>query len=236
MRVAMHQPHYLPWLGLIDKLDRADLFVYMDHVQYERKGWQNRNYVKSADGPVMLTVPVNAGSRDDRIVDKVVNDTRSWRIKHRRSLEQNYRSAPYWEDFASELLGIYETSWKQLSELAIATTRFVAEAFGIDTPFVRSTELDGLAGAKTELLVAACRAVGATTMLSGQGARDYIEDDRFTAAGITVEWQDFRHPEYGQLHPRAGFAPRMAAIDLLLNEGPSGIELLRAARSSPGRR
>lgn len=230
----MHQPHYLPWLGLIDKLDRADLFVYMDHVQYERKGWQNRNYVKSASGPMMLTVPVNAGSREDRIVDKVVDDTRPWRIKHSRSLEQNYRSAPFWEDYGPGLLGIYETSWKQLSELAIATTRFVAGAFGIDTPFVRSTELDGLVGAKTELLVTACQAVGATTMLSGQGARDYIEVDRFTAAGLTVEWQDFRHPEYRQLFPQAGFAPRMAAIDLLLNEGPSGIELLRAARSSQG--
>lgn len=44
MRVALHQPHYLPWLGLVDKIDRSDLFVVLDHVQYERKGWQNRNY------------------------------------------------------------------------------------------------------------------------------------------------------------------------------------------------
>ena len=65
VRVAMHQPHYLPWLGLLDKIDRCDLFVVLDHVQFERKGWQHRNYVASKNGPVLLTVPVVQRSRYD---------------------------------------------------------------------------------------------------------------------------------------------------------------------------
>ena len=27
MILAAHQPHYLPWLGYLDKMARADLFV-----------------------------------------------------------------------------------------------------------------------------------------------------------------------------------------------------------------
>lgn len=56
--VAIHQPHYLPWQGYIDKLDTADVFVVLDCVQYEKGGWQNRNRVKIPDGAHWLTVPV----------------------------------------------------------------------------------------------------------------------------------------------------------------------------------
>ena len=60
MRVAIHQPHYLPWLGYFAKWAAADRFIFLDTVQYEKNGWQNRNRVKTPDGPRWLTVPVHA--------------------------------------------------------------------------------------------------------------------------------------------------------------------------------
>ena len=49
--VAAHQPHYLPWLGYLDKIAQADLFVVMDDLQYETQNFQNRNRIKLNDGP-----------------------------------------------------------------------------------------------------------------------------------------------------------------------------------------
>ena len=58
MIVSIHQPQYLPWLGYFDKIDRADVFVLLDTVQYKKNEWQNRNRIKTARGAQWLTVPV----------------------------------------------------------------------------------------------------------------------------------------------------------------------------------
>lgn len=59
--VAIHQPHYLPYTGYLDKWDQADLLILLDDAQFSRGGWQNRNAVKTAEGSRMLTVPVRHG-------------------------------------------------------------------------------------------------------------------------------------------------------------------------------
>ncbi|QBI52030.1 WbqC family protein [Streptomonospora litoralis] len=236
MRVAMHQPHYLPWLGLIDKADQSDLFVVLDHVQYERRGWQNRNYVAAKGGPVLLTVPVIQGARGERILDKMIDNSHPWREKHHRTLAEHcYRGAPFWEEFRARILGVYEQDWERLTDLATATTRTALDAFGIRTPIVRASELGEFPGQKSELLAQVAAKVGATSMLSGDGARDYIDTEVFHRYGIEVEWQRFQHPRYPQ-HNRADadFLPRMAALDLLVNAGPSaGLRLLRDRRADP---
>ncbi len=58
MIVSIHQPAYLPWLGYLDRIARSDLFIFLDNVQFERNSFTNRNQIKTANGPVWLTVPV----------------------------------------------------------------------------------------------------------------------------------------------------------------------------------
>ena len=226
----MHQPHYLPWLGLLDKADQADLFVHVDHVQFERKGWQNRNFVKTQQGGTLLTVPVLQESRAERIDEKLVDERRPWRKKHRRTIEQSYRAAPYWDRYGSALLALYDQPRDRLADVAIASTQLAFDAFGVATPVCRSSEFGPVPGAKTEMIVALCKEVGASTFISGSGARAYLDADLLNAAGVEVEWQSFEHPTYDQLHAAAGFLPRAAAFDLLLNVGPESLALLRRRR------
>jgi hypothetical protein len=58
MILASHQPAYLPYLGLFYKMTQCDKFMFMDHLQFEIKLYQNRNYVRSSTGRILLTVPV----------------------------------------------------------------------------------------------------------------------------------------------------------------------------------
>ena len=230
----MHQPHYLPWLGLIDKIDRSDLFVVLDHVQYERRGWQNRNYVAAKSGPVLLSTPVINQGRHERIMDKKIDNTQPWKEKHRKTLAEHcYKRAPFWNTYREEVLRIYDTDWERLVDLAMATTRLVLTGFGITTPIVYSSELGEFPGQKSELLAQVSAKVGATVMLSGDGARDYVDPEVFQRYGIGVEWQHFQHPEYPQHSRRdADFLPRMAALDLLLNTGPDGLRVVRGTRTT----
>ena len=58
MLLSAHQPAYLPWLGYFEKIARADVFIYMDTVQFERNSYTNRNKIKGSNGAKMLTIPV----------------------------------------------------------------------------------------------------------------------------------------------------------------------------------
>ncbi|QVJ01699.1 WbqC family protein [Nocardiopsis eucommiae] len=234
VRVAVHQPHYWPWLGLIDKIDRSDRFIMLDTVQFERRGWQNRNYVAGHGDPVLLTVPVAQGSRDELIRDKKIDKSQKWRSKHFRALSEHcYRKAPFWADYREEIARLYETEWDDLADLAIATTRLLTRGFGIDTPVLRASELGDFPGHKSELLAQICAKAGADTLLSGDGARGYLDPAVLGRYGVAVEWQEFRHPVYRQ-HTRGtsdDFVPRLSAIDLLLNAGPDALGVLRQARA-----
>jgi hypothetical protein len=91
--VAVHQPQYLPWLGYFDKIRRADIFSYLDCVQYKKNDWQNRNRIKTSQGWQWLTVPVRF-QFPEKICEVKINQTVKWHKKHLQALVTNYRRAP----------------------------------------------------------------------------------------------------------------------------------------------
>ena len=98
MKVAIHQPQYLPWLGYLAKWAAADVFVFLDTVQYEKNGWQNRNRIKTAAGAVWLTVPVHYRHLNQRIDETEIDYRRDWRTSHLNQFRDSYRRAPHFED------------------------------------------------------------------------------------------------------------------------------------------
>jgi len=229
--VAMHQPHYLPWCGLLEKFDRADVFVFVDHVQFARKGWQNRNYIKTPHGRLLLTVPVIQHARAETIDAKNIDAAKPWRNRHHRSIMQAYAEAPFLADYRPVLDDLYDRDWSSLRDLNITVTLQLADILGITTPWLRSSDLGTIHGAKTDMVVELCQRVDATTYLSGDGAA-YFDESRFEAAGIQLRRQSFVHPRHRQLHPAHGFLPNLAAVDLMLNAGPQALSLLRHANAA----
>jgi WbqC-like protein family len=222
---AIHQPHFMPWLGYLAKWAAADVFVFLDTVQYEKNGWQNRNRIKTAAGPRWLTVPVHA-RLGTPIGAVAVDAAQPWRERHRRAIETAYARAPYLARHRAALDRLYATSWERLAPLAVATAEWLAQAVGIATPGRLASALAVEGGDATERLVAICRAVGADTYLAGRDGARYMDRDAFAAAGIAVRYQDYKHPEYGQLHGE--FAPFLSGLDLLLTHGDDALAILRS--------
>lgn len=237
MIVAIHQPLLFPWLGLLDRMARADLFVILDHVQFERGNYQNRARYLHGGDPRWLTVPLVYRSQKERILDKEIDHgppgKTPWGVAAFRTLAQAYREAPFFDAFAQPVRGILEARWTRLADLALASIELVRDAFAIRTPMLRSSEL-AVHGAKSDLVLAICRAVGATTFLGGMGgSRRYLDVAAFARAGIAVRWQDFDHPIYSQAGAGA-FVPGLSSLDLLFNCGPLAREILlrRAGRAT----
>lgn len=230
MIVAAHQPHYMPWLGYLDKLAKADLFVVMDDLQYEGQNFQNRQRVKLATGASWLTVPLERGAQTDRICDKRIdnhgNPKQHWQRRTWLTLEHNYRRAPYFARYAAELRDVYSRTWTTLLELDLHMLDLARTWLAIATPIVRSSTL-GLQGEKTERIVDLCRRVGARAYLSGGGGSvGYLDSELIGRAGIGLIWQHFVHPVHAQQH--SGFASHLGFLDLMFNCGEASRDILFA--------
>jgi hypothetical protein len=224
VKVAIHQPHYLPWLGYFAKWAAADLFIMLDVVQYEKNGWQNRNRVKTRDGARWLTVPVHA-RLGTSISDVEVDGSQPWPARHLRTIEQAYAPAPWLGLYRDDLARLYATPWTRLAPLGGASARWLADAVGITTPCRLASELGVTDTDPTGRLVALCRAVGADTYLAGADGVRYMDLSRFEAAGIAVLAQRYDHPVYPQIH--GDFVPFLSALDLLLSAGNQALSIIR---------
>jgi len=58
MICSIHQPNYIPYLWLFDKINKSDIFVFYDIAQYTKWDYHNRNKIKWPNGEVLLTIPV----------------------------------------------------------------------------------------------------------------------------------------------------------------------------------
>jgi hypothetical protein len=223
MKVAVLQSNYLPWRGYFDIIHDVDTFVFYDDVQYTVNDWRNRNRIKTANGPLWITVPV--GNQNDRRICDVELRDEGWPRKHRRTIEQAYGRAPHFGLIAGFLRSVYGTTWASLSDLNQTLVKTIARDFlGIRTEFRDSREFN-LDGRKGDRLLALLTALGATEYVSGPAARTYLDLSAYRNAGITVIWKDYdSYPEYPQLH--GSFVPNVSIVDLLANcgrESPSYI-------------
>jgi WbqC-like protein len=231
MIVAIHQPHYLPWLRYLHKMASCDVFVVLDDTQYEKNGWQNRNKIKGPNGPVLLTVPVRDPSFK-RICDVEINSQAPWGAKHWKSLLMCYGKAPYFRRYASIFEHVLATPWDRLAPLNERLLRDLAPALGITSQIVLSSGLD-VPGTATERLIGICRRLGAHQYLTGAfAAGNHLDSAVFADAGIELAIQEWVCPTYGQQFPAQGFLPELSVVDLLFNEGPRSLESLMAASSA----
>jgi hypothetical protein len=226
MNVVILQPSYIPWRGYFDQIRRADLFVFYDDVQYDKRGWRNRNQIKTARGKQWLTIPVfSRGAQTEHIPIHQIRITwdNQWNSDHLKSLRYSYGKAPCFDKYLPLLEEFYDRHDEFLADFTVDFTIALARELGIQhTRFMRSSELDGIDGQKTDRLVQILKQVGATHYISGPSARDYIEPEKFEAANITLEYMQYDYPEYPQLYPP--FDPFVSALDLLFMIGGEALK------------
>lgn len=228
MIVVVMQPTYLPWLGYFDLMDNADVFVILDTVQFEKQCWQQRNKIKGSDGKgKWLSVPV-VHALGQKILDVKIDTQDPWKRKHWGTIEQYYKRAPYWGKYSESLAAIYAQPWDSLCEFNLALIDLFRGHLEIETKMVRSSQLP-VAGEKVGLLVSICHCLKADVYLSTVGSAVYIEENNiFSAEGISLQYHQYVHPAYKQMFGE--FVPYMSALDLLFNEGPESLNIIRSGR------
>ena len=224
LRVGIIQPNYIPWRGYFDFIASVDLFLFLDDVQYTTRDWRNRNCIKAAKGLRWLTVPVRRGSRERPIHAVEIADD-DWRSEHLDQIHAHYEQASHLNPTKTHLLYYRAGEYPLLADMTIFQTLMLMEELSIKTPTMRTSSLR-VDGKKTERLINLCRAVGATTYLSGPAAKGYLDVEQFRTAGIGLEYKRYDYEPYPQLH--GPFIPAVSVLDLLFNTGPHARDLCRS--------
>lgn len=224
MIVSINQPAYLPWLGYYHRIAISDIHIVLDHVQFEKNSFSNRNKVWTVNGCTWLTVPLKTKGRFGQLpLNEIEITDAPWARKHWSTLKQSYSKARFFSLYECAYAEYYSRSWSRLSDLTREMTSYQLECLDIHTPILFSSEMNS-SGKKDELILNLCRAVGASVYLSGPLGRQYLHPELFDDAGIRIVYHDYRHPTYPQLNDE--FQSGLATIDLFFNNGPESRHFL----------
>lgn len=215
MILSAHQCAFLPWPGLIDKINQSDAFVILDNVQFERNSFINRNLIAIAGKPHWLTVPVKMkGHISKTIREMEVDESTDWRRKMIETLRHNYSKAQYWEKYHGGIEYHIRAIGGELATVSVWPNEWRKY---IKTPMVWQSAI-GVTGEKQELIVNLCKHFDADHFLFGRNGRDYVDVDYFRDRGIEPMFQEFTYPIYRQFGD--DFIPGLSIVDMLFHCGP----------------
>ena len=221
MIVTIHQPEHLPWLGLFNKIAKAERFVILDSVQYEKNYFQNRNRILGTNGVQWLSIPVsNKGHMDGSIAETLIaTDPKNskWREKYLQTIKMSYGKYPYFNDVFPMVEKAINTDTEYFCEINLVIIHSFCDALDIHPEYIRSSTM-GIDGLKSSLILDICKEAGADTYIAGPSGRDYLDMESFEKAGIRVVFNDYHHPEYPQRRTEE-FVSHLSALDLFMNVG-----------------
>lgn len=218
MIVTIHQPEHLPWLGYFNKLAKAEKYVILDSVQFEKNYFQNRNKIMGSNGVQWLAIPVQMkGHMSNTIATTQIAGDNRWRRKYLNTIQMSYSKYPFFKEVFPVLEKAINTDTNLIADVNIEIIKAFSDKMDMHPEFVRSSELN-VEGLKSDLILDICKVTKASVYIAGPSGRDYLDMDSFKEAGIEVKFNDYNHPKYPQKKAEE-FVPYLSSLDLFMNCG-----------------
>jgi len=230
--VAIHQPNYLPWLGYFHKLSQADIFVFLDDVQFSKGSYTNRVQILTPSGVKWLTIPVKVNL--GQAITEVCFADFDWRTRHIDILSNAYVGAPEFSIVWPEIKEIIlDANVDSLAEVNISLVTSLASKLGVICQFRRSSELQLASGSDDRLIEITSQLAPGGTYLSGKGGAKYQDPEKFLRAGLNFAYLSYDPPAYQQSHlsEKLDFVPGLSVLDAIFHLGWKGTaELIAEVR------
>ena len=222
MRIVISQSMLFPWVGLLDQVRHADVFVHYDDVQFSKGSFVNRVQIKTPQGMRWMTVPLKDLRLGQRIQEVQVAPIEQWRGQHLDMLRRSFSGAPHANEALQLAECVYDSQPDNIGALARRSMRALVDYFGIgaSTRFVDVQDLD-VPGSGSDRVLAVVTRLGGDTYVTGHGAARYLDHDGFEAQGVDVQYMHYRCQPYPQAH--GAFTPYVSALDLVAHCGRDGL-------------
>lgn len=224
--ISIMQPTFLPWLGYFNLIKKSEIFIFLDHVQLNKRSWQQRNKIKTNQGELFLTVPLISKHRyKQKICDTKIKRDENYISDHLKSIKLNYSNSKYFDRYFDKISDIYFKNFEYLNDLNIDFIKYFSNVLKLKKNFFKSSELDiDFKKKNNDLLIDICKKFDVNEYLSPVGSKIYLDDDKFKKNNIVIKYNDFDHPIYNQLNKK--FLPNLSIIDLVFNEGENSYKFI----------
>lgn len=193
----------IPWFTAI--YDQQEMLLeYCQH--YRKQQISNRMYIKAVNGNLGLSIPVQRRGSRMPIKDKKISYQENWPKQHWISLCSAYRNSPYFIYYESDLEKLYTQRPVYLYEFLEEALRFCIKNLRLEITWVASSEY--------------------------QESDYYGKEDLRSAFGPKPgDLPDWFEPTY---YPQVfdGFQAGLSILDLLSNEGPNSMHIIKAGKKS----
>jgi hypothetical protein len=223
--ISIHQPNFVPWIGYFYKILQSDIFIILDNVQYSKNSFINRNRIKTPQGELWLTLPVETSGKFGQLINQcIILNKPKTTVKIIKSLELNYSKAPYFQEYICDIKEIISNSNELLCDTNIVLIKYILNILEVKTEIILASDLKNIQGASTDRLVSICKELNASKYLCGFGGVKYQDEELFKQQNIILSTTTFKHPTYSQLWGE--FINGMSILDLLFNCGSKAKDIL----------
>lgn len=228
-KITIHQPDFMPWLGLFNKINNSDELIVLDHVQNNpRNGsWLRRVKLLSNSEAKWLAIPL---VKEKKRVFIPINEMevqiaeKGFVKRNVTTIQQNYSKAPFFDEVFYLVTDFFNHSSNKLIDRNWGFMHEVMNRLEINTKFIFSSDLK-TEKKSTELLIELLLQREADIYLCGDGSAGYQEDELYNQNNIELEFNNFKHPVYCQIRTNE-FQRGLSIIDALMNLGFDGVKKL----------
>lgn len=217
MKIAIHQPNYLPYPGFFAKMNCCDVFVLYDKAQFTRGDFINRNRVRgfSTNQYVWLTLPVGKKNFEGIAINQIRIASDKVFSAHSNTIRFLYSKALF---FDTEICECVATPHYSLAEHNITLIQFLIDKLHMKHPkIILSSGLDTKIRHGTEGIIDIVKSLHGDEYISGTGGKEYLKTNLFRDESIKLSFIDYEPLKYHQIHP--GFVVDMSLIDAIFNIG-----------------
>lgn len=220
MKIVISQSMFFPWVGLLEQIRLADIYVYYDDVQFSKGSFVNRVQIKTDRGQQWLTVPIlqNFGQS---ISEVAIDYRQNWQKRHLQILRQAYDQANFRDEMLALVTNLYQQNHAYIGAFSRASLQLIVQYFGLgkDHKFMDVATLN-IAGTSSRRVLDVVIALQGTQYITGHGASKYLDHSLFQTAHIDVQYMKYQKKQYPQLH--GDFTPFVSCLDLIANCGQAG--------------
>lgn len=223
--IVISQPMFFAWVGMLEQIKLCDEYVFYNDVQFSKGSFVNRVQLKLPEGSRWMTVPIQKFSLGQRIIELQPHTGIEWQSQHLDQLSRSFAKSPFRDDALGLVEKVYDKQHSNIGDLSRASTIALADYFGLvaGRRFIDVSEL-AISGSGTDRVLAVVKRLGGKIYVTGHGATQYLNHEKFDDEQISVKYMNYQHAPYAQQN--GPFNPFVSGLDLVANCGREGINVL----------